>query len=112
MARLYADEHIPLAVVSALNRQGHDVVRALQVFGEGVQDTIHFQRARADRRVLLTQDADFLRLSAQLLSEGGHHSGIVYWPQSTYSIGEVIRRLIRFLETTSEDSRQDLVRFL
>jgi hypothetical protein len=37
---------------------------------------------------------------------------VVYWPQGAYSIGQVIRRLKRYLETTTPESRRDLVKFL
>ena len=112
MALLYTDEHVPLAVIRALRRAGHDVSRARDVFSEGASDYTHFERASTERRVLLTQDSDFLALSAEVLSEGGHHPGIIYWPQGVYSIGQVIRKLKHYLETTTPQSRRDLVKFL
>jgi len=112
MARLYADEHVPLAVVKALRRAGHDVLRSLEALGEGSDDEDHFLRAIEEDRTILTQDADFLSLSAGILSRGEHHPGIVYWPQQTYSIGVLIRRLIAYLATSSPEGRRDLVKFL
>ena len=112
MASLYADEHVPLAVVRALRRSGHDVVRSQEVFPLGTQDQIHFEKAVAEGRVLLTQDSDFLALSARFLAQGNHHPGLVYWPQNLYTIGQVVRRLTAYLKTTSPESRSDLVKFL
>jgi hypothetical protein len=60
----------------------------------------------------MTQDTDFLALSAQALAEGREHPGVVYWPQATYSIGQVIRRLKQYLESTTEESRRNSVKFL
>ena len=111
-ALLYTDEHIPLAVVRALRRAGHDVARAREIFPEGTSDDTHFERAIRDRRVLLSQDADFLALSARILADGGHHLGVVYWPQGVYTIGQVVRKLKQYLETTTPESRGDMVKFL
>ena len=112
MASLYADEHISLAVIKALRRAGHDVARARDVFPAGTEDAVHLQRAVEEGRVMVTQDADFLSLSSQALAEGLHHPGVVYWPQGVYSIGEVIRRLKQYLETTTPATRTDRVKFL
>ncbi len=54
MALLYTDEHVPLAVIRALQRAGHDVTRAREICPEGTSDDTHFERAIRDRRVLLT----------------------------------------------------------
>lgn len=112
MALLYADEHVPLAVIKALLRAGHDVARALDRYGEGTEDVTHFERAVTENRVFLTQDTDFLVLSSGMLSKGKHHPGVVYWPQGVYGIGHVIRKLKQYLETTCPESRADLVKFL
>ena len=96
MTLLYTDEHVPLAVIRALQRAGHDVTRAREVFPEGTSDDTHFERAIRDRRVLLTQDTDFLVLSARILAAGARHPGIVFWPQGVYTIGQVVRRLTQY----------------
>ena len=112
MVLLYADEPVPLAVIRALRRAGHDVTRAREVFPEGTSDDTHFERAIRERRVLLTQDTDFLALSSAILSQGRHHPGVVYWPQGVYTIGRVVRQLNQYLETTTAESRRDMVKFL
>lgn len=45
MARLYADEHVPLALIAALRRAGHDVRRALEAFPQGALDETHLLQA-------------------------------------------------------------------
>jgi hypothetical protein len=37
---------------------------------------------------------------------------VIYWPQAAYSIGQVIRRLKQYLESSSEESRRNSVKFL
>lgn len=112
MASLYADEHIPLAIIEALRRAGHDVLRAIDRYPEGTEDRTHFEAASQENRVLLTQDTDFLALSSSTLAEGRHHAGVIYWPQGTYRVGQVVRRLKQYLEITTSTSRRDLVKFL
>ncbi len=112
MASLYVDEHVALAVIRALRRAGHDPVRFRDYFPEGTNDDVHFERAIHEERVLLTQDTDFLGLSAKVLSEGKHHPGIVYWPRGVYRLGQVIQRLKQYLEATTPETRRDMVKFL
>ncbi len=101
-----------MSVIQALRRDGHDVVRAIDVSLAGTDDQAHLDSAVGEQRILLTQDADFLALSSRLLSDGGHHPGVIYWPQGKYGVGEVIRRLRQFLETTPPEGIRDLVKFL
>ncbi|MBS0167351.1 MAG: DUF5615 family PIN-like protein [Nitrospira sp.] len=84
----YLDEHVPRAVVQGLRERGVDIKTVGEAGLLSAPDTPHLQRARAERRVIFTQDSDFLRLHA-----AGHlRCGIVYAPQGT-SIGETIHGL-------------------
>lgn len=77
--KLYMDEHVPLAVTAALRRRGIDVVRAQDVGLHPAEDDVHLAFATGAGRVVMTQDADFLRLHAS----GAGHAGIAYAPQQT-----------------------------
>ena len=58
--RFYLDEHLPLGEVSRrLRRKGHSCTHAIQLGFRGRDDHFHYQFARAEKRVLLTQDMDF-----------------------------------------------------
>ncbi len=87
--RFYADEHVAKAVVRGLRQRGVDVLTVSEAGTLSVSDEEHVQRARAEGRVIFTQDDDFLRLHAA----GADHAGIVYAPQQT-SIGDIIRGLM------------------
>jgi hypothetical protein len=86
--RFCADEHIPRAVTEGLRRRGVDVVTIQEVGMQGAEDLRHLEYAARHGRVVLTQDADFLRLHAG----GVSHAGIVYVPQQT-PIREILRSL-------------------
>lgn len=87
--RYYTDEHVARAVVRGLRQRGIDVLTVPDVGLLGARDEEHLERARAEGRVLFTQDDDFLRLHAA----GIEHAGIVYASQGC-STGEIIRGLM------------------
>lgn len=86
--RYYTDEHVSRAIVRGLRNRGIDVLTTQEADLLGAPDHAHFSMARRERRVMFTQDADFLRIAAT----GVEHAGIVYTHQRT-SIGETIRGL-------------------
>lgn len=53
---LFTDENVDGTLVEALRRQGWDVVRAIEVFGERTDDGILFEWAVAQGRVFVTTD--------------------------------------------------------
>ena len=62
--KFYMDEHVSRAVVAGLRNRGADVLTVQEASMLGATDTAHMARARAEARVIVTQDADFLRLHA------------------------------------------------
>lgn len=76
MAKLLADENVPLRLVEALCRMGHDVVRVQDpdIASQGKSDDEVLQIATSLRRAVLTENAwDFVRLHRK----SNAHSGIV-----------------------------------
>lgn len=73
----------------------------------GASDEEQLSFAREQRRVIFTQDEDFLRLHA---SER-QHAGIIYAPQQT-AIGDMIRGLMLVFEVLEPDEMQGHVEFL
>jgi predicted nuclease of predicted toxin-antitoxin system len=85
--RFHTDEHVARVVVRGLRRRGADVLTASESRLLGARDEEHLRRARAEGRVLFTQDEEFLRLHAT----GAERAGIAYAPQGA-SIGESLPR--------------------
>lgn len=76
MARLYANENFPLAVVEELRRLGHDVLTIQETgkAGQALPDEQVLAFASANNRVLLTMNRrHFIRLHGQT----SHHAGII-----------------------------------
>ncbi len=101
MLKAYADEHIVFAIVQALRMRGMDVVTVQDRGREGADDALLLAEALRDRRIMLTNDQDFLALASELGGRGEAFAPIFYWPQQKRSVGEIVRRVIR------EASRED-----
>ncbi|MFZ1506802.1 MAG: DUF5615 family PIN-like protein [Anaerolineae bacterium] len=105
--RYYTDEHVALAVVRGLRQRGIDVLTVPEADMRGATDEDHLTLARKQRRVVFTQDADFLRLAAA----GYNHAGIVYAPQRT-AIGEIVRGLVLIHQVLEAEEMVGRVEYL
>jgi hypothetical protein len=73
----------------------------------GAKDEDHLSLALSHGRVILTQDADFLRLHAA----GARHSGIIYARQQT-PVGMIIRGVMLIVEVLDAGEMVDQVEFV
>jgi predicted nuclease of predicted toxin-antitoxin system len=105
--RFYADEHIPKAVIRGLRQRGIDILGVADAALMGAGDIAHLRRAHGERRVIVTQDDDFLRLAAA----GEPHAGIVYAPQHT-SVSALIQGLLLIHRVLDADEMADHIEFL
>ena len=97
--RYFLDEHISRAVASGLRERGIDAVLAHDAGAQGAPDKQVVDLAFEDGRVIVTQDADFLRLHAR----GVQHAGIAY-AATEMQIGPMIRGLLLIHDIlTAED---------
>lgn len=102
--KFYLDEHGPKAVAEGLRRRGVEVTTVQELGLQAVEDLCHLERATQDGRVIVTQDADFLRLHA---AEHSHH-GIVYAHQHT-SVSHILRSLMLIHDVVPV---QDMIRHI
>ena len=105
--RFYADEHIPKAVIRGLRQRGVDILTVADAASIGAEDSTHLRRACGERRVIVTQDDDFLRLAAG----GEPHAGIVYAPQHT-SVSALIHGLLLIHRVLDAEEMVDHIEFL
>ena len=75
--KFYTDEHIPHAVVRGLRARGLDVLSVKEAGLLSATDAEHLERACGEGRVLVTCDADFLRLAPAW----PNHAGIAFAPR-------------------------------
>jgi predicted nuclease of predicted toxin-antitoxin system len=61
----HLDEHVDAAAAHGLRQRGIDVTTTRDAGLDGADDLAHIQFALDDDRVIVTNDADFLRLHRQ-----------------------------------------------
>jgi uncharacterized protein with PIN domain len=105
--KFYMDEHVPRAVTEGLRRRGVDVLTAQEAAMLEADDEQHVALALREGRVVVTQDADFLRLHAV----GRPHSGLAYAPQHT-PIGTIVRSLMLIYDILSPQDMAGHVEFI
>jgi predicted nuclease of predicted toxin-antitoxin system len=91
--RFHLDEHVDPAIATALRRAGIDVTTTNEAGLRTKHDEAHLHFARAEGRVIVTRDQDFLRIA------GGapDHAGIVFYT-ANQSMREIIEGLILIYE--------------
>lgn len=99
-----ADEHIDAAIVAGLRRRHLDVVTVQELGLGGSDDAIVLAHALQVRRVILTNDVDFLTLAADCFGQGVKFAPICFWPQQQRSIGDSIRAVVRIATTYEYDA--------
>jgi predicted nuclease of predicted toxin-antitoxin system len=106
--RFHLDEQVDVAIAGALRRYGVDVTTTVEAGLRTASDEEQLAYARREQRVLVTHDADFLRLSAT----GSNHAGIAFSPRTGRSVGEIIRSLLLIHELLSPAEIENRVEFL
>jgi predicted nuclease of predicted toxin-antitoxin system len=106
--RFHLDEHMDPDIAAALRRHGVDVTTAVEAGLRTASDNTQFEFAEAQRRVTVTDDADFLRLAAA----NAAHPGIVICHRQFLSIREIIRGLILIYEVLTPEEMVERVEFV
>ncbi len=103
--RFHLDENMPHAVADGLRRRDVDVSTTTDAGLVGATDEKQLAFAHAENRVIVTRDADLLRLDAG----GAAHAGIVFWTERR-SMGQLISALDMLgLDQTQEEMRSRVV---
>jgi hypothetical protein len=105
--RFLTDEHVPKAVAKGLRERGVDASTAAEARTLGTGDSRLLEHLKAEGRVVVTHDADYLRLHAA----GVPHAGIVYAPPDK-SIGDIVRGVLLIAEVLDSDEMMNHVEFL
>ena len=107
------DDSESRAVHAALIVRGFDAVRATDSGMRGRPDEEHLEFAAAAGRTLVTANrADFLRIHADWMRNGSNHAGLIIVLQQHDSVGKLLARLERILETRTASEMLNSVEFL
>lgn len=113
-ALLFIDEDVTAQLAVLVRQRGFDVVSASEVGLIGRPDEEQLAYAAAHDRVLLTfNQRDFIVIARRWASEGRQHAGLLFSDQFTrQKLGELLRRVLRFLNTTSAGEMINAMRYL
>lgn len=106
--RFHLDENISQAITNGLRRRGIDVTTTPEESLIGKSDEEQLAFAVSQKRVIFTQDTDFLRLHQQSVS----HYGIVYCQQRSKSIGEIVQGLVLIWQVLDVDEMMNHLEYL
>ncbi len=106
--RFHLDEQIQGAIARGLRRRGIDVTTTADAGLAGAPDEDHLTFARAENRVLVTDDRDFLRMQSSFPT----HAGIAVCNRRRRTIGQIVRGLTRLFEQRSSEDMRGRVEYL
>ena len=106
--RFHLDENCDPRIAAGLALHGVDVTTSDEAALLNASDDEHIAYAIAQRRVIVTQDTDFLRIAAA----GRETTGIAFFPDQGRSIGQVIRGLLLIWEVFEPEEMRNRVEFL
>lgn len=95
-------------IAAGLRLHGVSVTTTAEAGLSGSSDQSQLAYAAAHGRVIVTHDADFLRLQAA----GARHAGIAYSSLQHRSLGDVVRLLVMVWELLESAEMIDRVEFL
>jgi predicted nuclease of predicted toxin-antitoxin system len=105
--RFHLDENCGRRIAAGLRLYGIDLTTAAEVGLLHSSDEEQLGYAAMEGRVLVTRDADFLRLDAA----GFKHAGIVYCRPDGVSLGELVRWVMLIWELMEPDEMRGHVEY-
>ena len=106
--RFHLDEHINPAVARALRTKGVDVTTTKEAGLLGQDDPQQWAYVQKEKRVLVTFDADFLRV-AKVRQK---HWGLVFCGLKSRTVGALVKNLLILYEVLEADEMVGQVEFL
>ncbi|MFQ5814191.1 MAG: DUF5615 family PIN-like protein [Anaerolineae bacterium] len=109
--KLYLDHDISYRIAEQLRARGYDAIGAWEAGNAELHDQAQLKYAADQGRVLVTCNAqDFVPLYPEWWNADRHHSGVVTSKQLGF--GEMLRRLLFFLETITAKEMRNMIRNL
>ena len=106
--RFHLDANCDPRIAAGLTLHGVEVTTTPEAGLLHAPDEAQFAYALAQGRIIVTQDADFLRMGAV----GQGTPGIAFYPSQGRSIGQVIRSLLLIWEVYEPEEMRNRVEFL
>ena len=109
----FDEDSMDKALVLALRARGVDVMTALDAKMIAKSDEEQLDYATSQNRVLCSFNvSDFFRIHSRYLNSGIAHAGIVVSQQQLYSVGGIMRRLLRLISELTPQEMRNRIEFL
>jgi hypothetical protein len=103
---LYTDADVHGGLATQIRRRGFDVLSAYEAGNASLDDPDQLEYAVSQRRAILTCNIkDFVPLLEEWWRAGRKHYGVIVSEQ--IPIGEMLRRVLRLLNTVSADEMEN-----
>ena len=106
--RIHLDENYARGIAIGLRSRGIDVTTTFEVGLREASDEKQLEFALTDQRVLVSHDADLVKLHRS----GMAHYGVIYSPITRRSIGEMIEGIVLIWEIYERDEMIGRLEFL
>ena len=106
--RFHLDEQVKSVIARELCRREIDVTTTVGAGLRTKTDREQLEFICQEKRVIFTQDDDFLKIAART----DNHPGIIYCRQGTRSIGQIVESLVLIYEVYSPEDMKGRVEFL
>lgn len=106
--RFHLDEHMPRALARELRHRGVDVTTTPEAGLTQADDVDQLAYAQRQRRVIVTDDTDFLRLAAHTPD----HAGVAYCDRTSLTLGQIIQGLLLIHDVLTADEMAGHVEYL
>ncbi len=109
--RVFIDEDVWNGLAAALRQDGYDAVSVAEVERKSFSDEEQLAYAVAERRAILTHNAqDFAPLAETYFFEGIEHYGIII--ARHFEKGKLLRRTLALLNELTAESLANTLRFV
>lgn len=111
---LYMDEDsTSRSLLLSLRSRGVNVTTALEINRLGYSDEDQLIWATSRERAIFSYNIkDFYYLHSQFLEQGRNHAGLILVQQQKYSIGELLRGVVRLINVKSSEEMINQIEFL
>lgn len=110
--KLYMDHNVHAAITDGLRQRGVDCLNAQDDGMSAASDESILIRARELGRVVFTQDADFLEITASWLATNTLFAGVIYARQMGITIGQAISDLQLFATLLEPEEMQNRLEYI
>lgn len=109
---LYIDENVHRGITNGLRMRGVNVLTVQEDGLTGSKDLVILDRATEIKRILFTQDDDFLVEANRRQAEKIHFIGVIYVHKLKVSVGDCIRDLEIIAKAASFEELVNSVQYL